>query len=78
MISLKIGTTTERRTVLVEPNAVLGNVLSDNNISITGAALHLNGNLIPTAAIEDSLADLGVADGTEASLIAVVKADSAK
>lgn len=78
MISLTIGTNTERKTVLVEPETVLADVLAANNVSTTSAAIHLNGSLIPGCELNETLADLGIKDDTEAMLIAVVKADSAK
>lgn len=78
MISLKIGTNTERKTVIVDANTPLKLILADNNVRTTGTALHLNGNLLPGCDVDKSLAELGVADGTEAMLIAVVKADSAR
>lgn len=78
MISLTIGTNTERKTVLVEPETVLADVLAANNVSTTSAAIHLNGSLIPGCELNETLADLGIEDDTEAMLIAVVKADSAK
>lgn len=77
MINLTIGTTTSRQTVIVEPTAVLGDILAENNVSTVGSALHLNNTLIPGAALGDTLEQLGIADGSSAMLIAVVKADSA-
>lgn len=78
MISLTIGTNTERKTVLVEADQPLNEVLEDNNVSTVGAALHLNGSLIAGCDAELSLQELGVEDGGKAMLIAVVKADSAR
>lgn len=78
MINLTIGTNTERKTVIVEPTAVLKDILQDNGVSVTSAAIHLNGSLIPGCDLANSLEGLGVPDDTAAMLIAVVKADSAK
>ena len=77
MISLTIGTNTDRKNVLVSPTDVLGDVLAANNVSTTSAAIHLNGSLIPGADLRETFEDLGVADESSAMLIAVVKADSA-
>lgn len=77
MISLTIGTNTERKTVIVNPTDVLGDVLEENNVSTTSAAIHLNGSLIPGADLQETFEDLGVEDESNAMLIAVVKADSA-
>lgn len=77
MINLTIGTNTERKTVIVEPDAVLADVLAENNVSTTSAAIHLNGSLIPGADLQETFEDLGVEDESNAMLIAIVKADSA-
>lgn len=77
MIRLTIGTNTERKTVLVEPTETLSNILRNNEVNTAGAALHLNGSLIPGAALDDTLEELDILDNTSVSLIAVVKADSA-
>ena len=77
MINLTIGTNTERKTVIVEPTEVLADVLADNAVNVASAAIHLNGSLIPGCDLEETFEDLGVEDGSQAMLIAVVKADSA-
>ena len=78
MISLTIGTNTERKTVLVEADKPLNEVLEENSVNTVGAALHLNGSLIAGCDTSCSLSELGIEDGGKAMLIAVVKADSAK
>lgn len=77
MISLTIGTNTERKTVIVEPTEVLAEVLADNDVITSSAAIHLNGSLIPGCDLHSTFEELGVEDDTSAMLIAVVKADSA-
>ena len=77
MIRLTIGTNTKRSTVVVKPETILADVLEEQEVSTAGAALHLNGTLIPGVDIDSSLKKLGVQDNTSATLIAVVKADSA-
>lgn len=78
MINLSIGTNTERKSVIVEPTQTLAEVLADNDVNVNGCALHLNGTLIAGADTEETFKALGVADGSKAMLIAVVKADSAR
>lgn len=78
MIKLTIGTNTDRRIVMVEADDTLACVLSDNNVDASRSALHLNGTLIPGADKELTFEELGVADGSEAMLISVIKADSAR
>ena len=77
MINLTIGTNTERTSVIVEPDAVVGQVLAANNVNTTSAAIHRNGTLIPGCDLDQTFEELGVEDDTAAMLIAVVKADSA-
>lgn len=78
MISLTIGTNTERKTVIVEPTQVVSEVLEANNVNVASAAIHLNGSLIPGCDLEETFEALGVEDDSQAMLIAVVKADSAQ
>ena len=78
MIKMTIGTSTERKSILVEATQPLNEILRDNNVSTNGVALHLNGDLIPGVDADSTLEELGVEDGTECMLIAVVKADSAR
>ena len=77
MIRLTIGTNTQRTTVMAAPTDTLSDVLNANNVNVGSAALHLNGSLIPGAAVHDTFEELGVEDDSDAMLIAVVKADSA-
>jgi len=78
MIKLTIGTNTDRRIVMVDVDDTLANVLSNNNVDASRSALHLNGTLIPGADKELTFGELGIADNSEAMLIAVIKADSAR
>ena len=77
MIRLTIGTNTEKTSVIVQPTDTLADVLTDNNVNTASSAIHLNGSLIPGCDLE-TFEDLGVEDDSEAMLIAVVKADSAR
>lgn len=77
MINLTIGTNTERKTVIVEADKPLNEILVENDVNVVGSALHLNGSLIAGVDVQNSLTELGIADGGQAMLIAVVKADSA-
>lgn len=78
MISLTYGTNTKRDTVVVDANTPLAAIFAEHNVNVKGTALHLNGTLIPGVDVNKSLAQLGVADGGDAMIIAVQKADSAK
>ena len=78
MIRLQIGTTTERKSVIVGSDKPLVDILEENQVSTAGAVLHLNGDLLMIEEVSKTLSELGVPDGGEAMLIAVVKADSAQ
>lgn len=78
MIKLTIGTNTDRKVVMVEADDTLADVLSNNNVDASRSALHLNGTLIPGADKALTFRELGIADGSEAMLISVIKADSAR
>jgi sulfur carrier protein ThiS len=78
MIKLSLGTNTTRTNVMVEAGDTLKEALAKNNVSTNGCAIHLNGTLIAGADLDQTFDEMGVADGTSASLIAVVKADSAR
>lgn len=78
MIKLTIGTNTTKKVVLAEADKPVKDILSECAVDVTRSALHLNGTLIPGADTELSLEELGIKDGAEAMLIAVIKADSAR
>jgi sulfur carrier protein ThiS len=78
MIKLTIGTNTERKVVMVDVDDTLADVLSNNNVDASRSALHLNGTLIPGADKVLTFGELGIEDGSEAMLISVIKADSAR
>lgn len=78
MINLTIGTNTERKNILVAPNESIAEVLANNNVNTTSAAIHINGSLVPGCDLQQTFEEFGVEDNTSAMLIAVVKADSAR
>lgn len=78
MVKLTVGTNTQSNDVIVPVTTTLSEAIKESKIVIGNAALHLNGQMIPGAALSSTLESLGVVDGTEAMLIAVIKADSAK
>lgn len=77
MISLACKSNTVRKTIIVDVTSTPRQALEQVGISTT-ATIHLNGTQIVGADLNDSFADLGVADDSEAMLISVIKADAAK
>lgn len=77
MIRLTVATNSKRTAVVVEPTACINDVIDMANISTTGAALHLDGSIVLPDEYDMPLEDFGIEDETEATLTAIVKADSA-
>lgn len=78
MVSIKVGTATKRKTVVVETSTTISEVIAASEMNMGTATMFLNGAPISNAEYDSTLEDLGVEDESEASLLAVVKADSAK
>lgn len=75
MISIRVGTNTNRTTVIVPESTTPKQVLLDQNIDFSTAIVHLDGSVIKAAEMNTSFADLGIKDS--ATLIAVVKTENA-
>ena len=77
MIRLTLATTAKRETIIVDVNDTPENVLSEHNVSTSGATVSLNMKLLEAVDLGKSFGELGIAEGSEAMLSAVVKADAA-
>ena len=75
MIQVKVGTNTQRTTVVVSEDTTPKKVFQDQNIDYSRATVHLDGSTITTAQMNTSFKDLGC--GEEAMLIAVIKSENA-
>lgn len=73
MIQLVIGTTTNRKTVVVDENRTVTDVISNTIDFPMGDNMHLNG--VRVTDTSKTFAELGVTD--RAVLLAVIKADNA-
>lgn len=78
MVRLTIATNSNRKIVTTPVEATIEDILNANNVSVGGAALHLDGSIVAPDEYDLSLEDLGIEDETEVTLVAIVKADSAK
>lgn len=78
MITVKIGTNSERKQAIVNPTDTIAQVLEDNDVDIMGCTMHLNGELVLGARLNDTFEEFGVVDGSTALLYAVIKAESAR
>jgi len=73
MISVLIGTNTNRKTVIVEPTKSIIEVLESNNIDYSTGGIHLNGRAISGPDLNQTFADMGITE--RCTLISVVKGD---
>lgn len=77
MVQITIGSNVKKQRVNTTVNATPAQLLTENNVSMTGASVFLNGVVLSPADFGKSLGELGVQDETSAMLIAAVKAESA-
>lgn len=75
MIKVVLGTNTSRKTVIVEPNSVVKDVLDNNNVNYMGTTVHMDGIPLTASELHSSFADLGVTDTV--FLVSIIKCDNA-
>ena len=79
MITLTVGSNMNKKDVIVDETTITPiQALTDNNVSTKGASLFLNGMPLGASDMNKTLENLGCEADEAATLIAVVKADSAK
>ena len=77
MVQVTIGTNMKKERVNTTVDVTPAELLTQYNVSTTGASVSLNGAALSPADYGKSLGALGVQDETSAMLIAAVKAESA-
>ena len=77
MVNITVGTATSKKSLLVDASSTINSVLKEANISASSPTLNLNGAVLAVSDRQKTLLELGVEDGGNATLMAVVKADSA-
>lgn len=75
MLNVTIGTNTSRKKVIVDPNTVLRDLLTENGVNLSVGTVHIDGIPMTVAQLGSTLAEIGVSDG--AFIISVAKADNA-
>lgn len=75
MIQVRLGNTTETRTVVIAKTTTLKQALQDNNIDYSMATLYLNGCTLQPSDVEKSFADHGINDSC--TLMAIVNTKNA-
>lgn len=73
MISVLIGTNTNRHRVTVDPSRSVKSVLEENNIDYSTGGIHLDGLAIGGEGLNKSFTDHGITE--DCILISVVKGD---
>jgi hypothetical protein len=76
MISLIVGTNTNRTTVIVDANKTPREIFAENKVKLERATIYLDGVTLSAADMAKSIKDLGASDG--ATLVAVTKMDNAQ
>lgn len=77
MVQVTVSTNTVRKTVIVDVNSTINDILDEAAVNVGNAALHLDGSIVGVDEWSDTLNDFGVEDESSVSLVAIVKADSA-
>lgn len=75
IIKVTIGTNTERKSITVDNNETVKNVLANNDVNHQSCVVHLDGLPLTVAELNSTFADLNITD--ECTLLAVVKASNA-
>ena len=75
MVSVTVGTNTQRKTIIVEQSSTISDIFAEAGVSYSGAVVYANGDVVSP---EYTLEDCGVEDGETCMVVAVVKADSAR
>lgn len=78
MISVKVRTNTARKTVSVDITATPKSVFSELGVDTSTSMVNLDGAPLSGADFNKTFEELGIEDGSTASLNAVVKADGAR
>jgi len=77
MIQVNVRANTTRRTINCEVTSTPAEVFSSIGCDTSSSMVNLNGNILYAAEFQKTFQELGVADGTQANLNAIVKADGA-
>lgn len=77
MISISVNTSTLRKSVVEEVTTSPNNVFRELGVDVSRSMVTLNGAMLRPGDFSKTFADLGVDDGSENRLTAVVKADGA-
>jgi hypothetical protein len=75
MIKVLVGTSTEKKNVIVEESKTLKKTLDDNDINYSAAQVYLDGATLKPGDLKKTFKDFGITE--DCMLIAVVKQSNA-
>ena len=75
MIQVRLSTNTERKTITVDPETSIRNVLEDNNIDYSRTPIYLDGAPLEAGSMDKTFADYNIAE--HCVLTAIVKTNNA-
>lgn len=78
MVKVTVSNNTKKNDVLVPVTATLREVANAAGVNLGSGGMYINGELINQSFLDSTLESLHVQDETEAMLIAVKNADSAR
>ena len=78
MISVNVSTNTTRKTVSADISSTPKSIFTELGVDTSTSMVNLDGTPLSGADFNKSFEELGVADGSAASLNAIVKADGAR
>lgn len=77
MVNVIIKTSTTRQSKVFEPTTTPSEVFQSCGLNSDGVSVRLDGSPLSNADLSKSLEELGVEDGSTATLTSIVKADGA-
>ena len=75
MIQVKLSTNTERKTVTVDEETTIREILEDNNVDYSRTPIYLDGAPLAEGSMDKSLSEFNIVD--HCMLTAIVKTDNA-
>lgn len=75
MVQVKLSTNTQRKTITVDANTSIRNILEENNIDYSRTPIYIDGAPLQIGDMDKTLAECGITD--RCMIAAIVKTDNA-
>lgn len=75
MITVKVGSNLDRKTIMVQDDTTIRKVLEDNDVNYGTAQVHIDGSVLGPGDMDKTFAQVGIT--TSCFLVAVVKTSNA-